>query len=102
MEISTKATAVKNSHRERMLSAMGIRSVKITAAADIPLDEERTMRFALLRRRLPPPPYAASWLELSAVPTDEMSAGALLVVCERFGAVLVSAGSHWATSVQSA
>ena len=73
---------------------IGRYDLKITAAADIPLDEERTMRFALLRRRLPPPPYAASWLELSAVPTDEMSAGALLAACERFGAVLVSAGSH--------
>lgn len=73
---------------------IGRYDLKITAAADIPLDEERTMRFALLRRRLPPPPYSASWLELSAVPTDEMSAGALLSACERFGAVLVSAGSH--------
>ena len=73
---------------------IGRYDLKITAAADIPLDEERTMRFALLRRRLPPPPYTASWLELSAVPTDEMSAGALLSACERFGAVLVSAGSH--------
>ncbi len=73
---------------------IGRYDLKITAAADIPLDDERTMRFALLRRRLPPPPYTASWLELSAVPTDEMSAGALLSACERFGAVLVSAGSH--------
>ena len=73
---------------------IGRYDLKITAAADIPLDDERTMRFALLRRRLPPPPYTASWLELSVVPTDEMSAGDLLSACERFGAVLVSAGTH--------
>ena len=68
--------------------------LKIAAATDVALDDERTMRFALLRRGLPPPPYTASYLELSAVPTDGMSAGTLLSSLEKFGAEVVSVNSH--------
>lgn len=68
--------------------------LKIAAATDVPMDDEQSMRFVLLRRRLPAPPYTASFLDLSAVPTDEMTAGDLLSACERFGASLVSANSH--------
>ena len=68
--------------------------LKITAATDVSMDDERTMRFVLLRRRLPSPPWAASFMDISAVPTDELSAGDLLSACERFGAVLISANSH--------
>lgn len=73
---------------------IGRYDLKITAAADVSTDGEQTMRFVLLRRRLPPPPWTASFLDLSAVPTDELSAGALLSACERLGAALVSVNSH--------
>ena len=73
---------------------IGRYDLKIAAAADIPTDEDHAMRFALLRRRLPSPPYRASFLDLSAVPTDDMTAGALLSSIERTGSSLVSANSH--------
>ncbi len=73
---------------------IGRYDLKIAAVTDVPLDEDQSMRFALLRRRLPPPPYRASFLDISAVPTDEMTAGALLAAFERFGAALVSVYSH--------
>ena len=73
---------------------IGRYDLKIAAAADIPTDEDHAMRFALLRRRLPSPPFRSSYLDLSAVPTDEMTAGILLSSIERTGASLVSANSH--------
>ena len=68
--------------------------LKITAATDVSMEDERTMRFILLRRRLPPPPWTASFMDISAVPTDELSAGYMLAAFERFGAVFISANSH--------
>ena len=73
---------------------IGRYDLKITAAADVSMDDERTMRFVLLRRRLPPPPWTASYMDISAVPTDELSAAGLLSAFERLGAVLISANSH--------
>ena len=90
LPLSNSADGVLLSFR-RLIARYDLR---ITAACDIAVPDENTMRFALVRRGLPGNARLPDFLDLSVVPDTIMTPGVFLSSCELLGAKPLSVVSR--------